>query len=89
MIEFVLLAVGAIVGAFLRYAMVASPKTLAGLPVNVLVVNVVGSFTTWTFLSFVNCSELGFELFFVCCHGVLRGFHNHVVLCVGDQQPHG
>ncbi|HUJ84681.1 MAG TPA: fluoride efflux transporter CrcB [Candidatus Acidoferrales bacterium] len=44
MIEFVLLAVGAIVGAFLRYAMVASPKTVAGLPVNVLVVNVVGSF---------------------------------------------
>jgi len=44
MIEFVLLAVGAVVGAFLRYIMVASPKTLAGLPVNVLAVNVVGSF---------------------------------------------
>ena len=44
MIEFVLLAVGAVVGAFLRYVMVASPKTLAGLPVNVLAVNVVGSF---------------------------------------------
>jgi len=49
MIEFVLLAVGAIVGAFLRYAMVASPKTLAGLPVNVLVVNVVGSFILGVF----------------------------------------
>ena len=44
MIEFVLLAVGAVVGAFLRYVMVASPKTLGGLPVNVLAVNVVGSF---------------------------------------------
>jgi len=44
MIEFVLLAVGAVVGAFLRYIMVASPKTIAGLPVNVLAVNVVGSF---------------------------------------------
>ncbi len=44
MIEFALLAAGAVVGAFLRYVMVASPKTLAGLPVNVLAVNVVGSF---------------------------------------------
>jgi fluoride exporter len=44
MIEFILLAVGAIVGAFLRYIMVASPQTIAGLPVNVLAVNVVGSF---------------------------------------------
>ena len=43
-IEFVLLAVGAIAGAFLRYAMVASPKTIGGLPVNVLAVNVIGSF---------------------------------------------
>ena len=44
MIEFVLLAVGAVVGAFLRYIMVASPQTIGGLPVNVLVVNVIGSF---------------------------------------------
>ena len=44
MIEFILLAAGAIVGAFLRYAMVSSPKTILGLPINVLAVNVVGSF---------------------------------------------
>jgi fluoride exporter len=44
MIEFILLAVGAVVGAFLRYVMVASPQTIAGLPVNVLAVNVIGSF---------------------------------------------
>jgi fluoride exporter len=44
MIEFVLLAIGAVVGAFLRYIMVASPQTIAGLPVNVLAVNVIGSF---------------------------------------------
>ena len=44
MIEFVLLAVGAVVGAFLRYIMVASPQTILGLPVNVLAVNVIGSF---------------------------------------------
>ena len=44
MIEFVLLAVGAVVGAFLRYIIVASPQTILGLPVNVLAVNVIGSF---------------------------------------------
>jgi len=44
MIEFVLLAVGAVAGAFLRYIMVASPQNIAGLPVNVLAINVVGSF---------------------------------------------
>jgi CrcB protein len=44
MIEFVLLAVGAVIGAFLRYIMVASPQTIMGLPVNVLAVNVIGSF---------------------------------------------
>jgi fluoride exporter len=49
MIEFVLLAVGAIVGAFLRYIIVDSPKTFGGLPVNVLVVNIVGSFTLGLF----------------------------------------
>ncbi len=43
-IEFVLLAVGAVVGAFLRYKLVESPVSVYGLPVNVLVVNVLGSF---------------------------------------------
>ena len=49
MIEFVLLAVGAVVGAFLRYIIVDSPKTIGGLPVNVLAVNVIGSFTLGIF----------------------------------------
>jgi CrcB protein len=49
MIEFVLLAAGALVGAFLRYAMVASPKTIGGLPINVLAVNVIGSFILGVF----------------------------------------
>lgn len=44
MIEFMILAVGAIVGAFLRYIIVASPQTIMGLPVNVLAVNIIGSF---------------------------------------------
>jgi CrcB protein len=44
LIEFVLLAVGAVIGAFLRYKLVESPIAVYGLPVNVLVVNVLGSF---------------------------------------------
>jgi fluoride exporter len=43
-IEFVLLAVGAVVGALLRYKLVESPAAIYGLPINVLVVNVLGSF---------------------------------------------
>ena len=43
-IEIILLAVGAVLGAFLRYRLVESPISIAGLPVNVLVVNVLGSF---------------------------------------------
>jgi fluoride exporter len=43
-IEFGLLALGAIVGAFLRYRLVESPLSIYGLPVNILVVNVLGSF---------------------------------------------
>lgn len=39
-----LIAVGAILGAFIRYKMTESPLLLGVLPVNVLIVNVVGSF---------------------------------------------
>jgi CrcB protein len=42
--EFVLLGVGAVAGAFLRYKITSSPILLGVLPVNVLIVNVVGSF---------------------------------------------
>ncbi len=43
-LEFALLAVGAVVGALLRYKMVESPTTFYGLPINVLAVNIIGSF---------------------------------------------
>ena len=43
-VEFVLLAVGAVIGVYLRYKLVVSPVAVYGLPVNVLVVNVLGSF---------------------------------------------
>jgi fluoride exporter len=44
MIEFILLATGAVIGALLRYRIVNSPITIAGLPVNVLIINVIGCF---------------------------------------------
>ena len=43
-IEVLFLAFGAVAGAFLRYKMVASPLVVAILPINVLLVNVTGSF---------------------------------------------
>ena len=43
-LEFALLAVGAVSGADLRYKIVESPITIAALPINGLIVNVLGSF---------------------------------------------
>ena len=43
--EFLLLGIGAIFGAFLRYKIVETPfVVLGGLPLNVLIVNITGSF---------------------------------------------
>ena len=48
-IEFVLLAVGAVAGAFLRFKIAESPVVIGTLPVNILIVNVVGSFILGVF----------------------------------------
>jgi len=48
-VEFVLLAIGAVVGAYLRYRIVESPIAIGTLPINVLIVNVVGSFILGVF----------------------------------------
>ena len=40
----VLVAAGGLLGTFLRYKMTASPLLFGSLPVNVLIVNIVGSF---------------------------------------------
>ncbi len=49
MIEFILLAAGAVAGAYLRYRMVESPAAIYGLPINVLAVNILGSFILGVF----------------------------------------
>jgi CrcB protein len=44
LIELALLAAGAVIGACLRYRLVESPTSIYGLPLNVLLVNIIGSF---------------------------------------------
>ncbi len=48
-IEIMFLAAGAIFGALLRYKLVESPLLIGGLQVNVLVVNILGSFILGVF----------------------------------------
>lgn len=49
-IEFVFLVTGAVLGAFLRYKITESPLLFNTLPVNVLIVNVIGSFILGLFV---------------------------------------
>ena len=48
-IELIFLVVGAVAGAFLRYKIVSSPMLLGTLPLNVLFVNIIGSFILGVF----------------------------------------
>ncbi len=48
-LEIILLAVGGVMGVFLRYAMTKSTLLLGALSVNVLIVNVIGSFILGSF----------------------------------------
>ncbi|QMU54146.1 MAG: CrcB family protein [Nitrosopumilus sp.] len=58
-LEFVFLAVGSVLGAFLRYKVTESPLLFNTLPVNVLIVNVLGAFVLGAFVlgAFVVLSE--------------------------------
>ena len=49
-LEFVFLAVGSVLGAFLRYKVTESPLLFNTLPVNVLIVNVIGAFILGAFI---------------------------------------
>ncbi len=46
---FVWLGIGALAGAFLRYKLVSSPILVGTLPVNILIINIVGSFILGAF----------------------------------------
>ncbi len=49
-IEFLLLGLGALAGAFLRYKMAESPILFGVLPINILIINVIGSFILGMFV---------------------------------------
>ena len=49
-IEFLLLGLGALAGAFLRYKITESPILFGVLPINILIINVVGSFILGMFV---------------------------------------
>lgn len=51
-LEFGLLAIGASIGAFIRYKISATPLLFNVIPLNVLIVNVVGSFILGLFIVF-------------------------------------
>lgn len=48
-LEFVLLGIGALAGAFLRHKLVSSTIVIGTLPVNILIINVIGSFILGVF----------------------------------------
>jgi len=48
--EFVFLAVGSVLGAFLRYKITESPLLFNTLPLNVLIVNILGAFILGMFI---------------------------------------
>ncbi|MCE9652043.1 MAG: fluoride efflux transporter CrcB [Nitrosarchaeum sp.] len=49
-LEFIFLAVGSVIGAFLRYKITESPLLFNTLPLNVLVVNILGAFILGMFV---------------------------------------
>jgi fluoride exporter len=49
-IEYLFLGIGALAGAFLRYKIAESPILLGVLPINILIINVVGSFILALFM---------------------------------------
>ena len=49
-IEFLFLGLGALAGAFLRYKMTESPFLFGVLPINILIINVLGSFILGIFV---------------------------------------
>lgn len=58
-LEFVFLALGSVLGAFLRFKITESPLLFNTLPINVLIVNVIGAFILGAFI--VLSQQLNFD----------------------------
>ena len=56
-LEFVFLAAGSVLGAFLRYKITESPLLFNTLPLNVLIVNVLGAFIPRNVCHFIRTME--------------------------------
>ena len=73
-LEFALLAAGAVVGAYLRYRMVESPLTICGLPINIMLVNVAGSFILGLFSIFLVTLNLNSQYALLVAVGFCGSF---------------
>jgi len=73
-IEFVFLAVGALGGAFLRYKITESPIIFGTLPINILIINVVGSFLLGIFVVLSTYLNLDAKYSFLVSIGFCGSF---------------
>jgi CrcB protein len=80
-IEFAFLAVGAVAGAFVRYKMAESPLIFGTLPVNILLVNVMGSFILGVFSILAVLWNLDARYSLLIAVGFLRLAYHDVVVC--------
>ena len=80
-IEFVLLAVGALAGTFLRYKIVSTPLWLGALPLNVLAINVLGSFALGAFSIVTLSWNLDMKYSLLVAIGFLWFIHCNVIIC--------
>ena len=80
-IEFILLVIGAVAGAFLRYKIVSSPIILGVLPVNVLIVNVIGSFILGVFPIVSVFCNFDTKIFNTCCSRIVWLTYYNVSIC--------
>ena len=85
-IEFGLLAVGAVAGAFLRYKLGESPLIIGTLPVNVLIINVIGSFILGAFSILAVLWNLDARYSLLIAIGFLRLTYNYVIVCPRDNK---
>lgn len=68
LIELVYIGVGALLGAFLRYAITGKPLFFGSLPVSVLIVNIIGSFVLG--LSMTMVQQFGLDQRYVLFIGI-------------------
>lgn len=73
-IEFVFLAIGALAGAFVRYKVTESPIVLGVLPINILVINVAGSFVLGIFVALSTSFNLDPKYSFLIAIGFCGSF---------------